>query len=198
MELPETPRKAEFLELMRARLPEKKAQHCINVAGLLVRIAQKLGLAEEDAVAAGLLHDLFRTCSSDVLLEEARARNVEVDAESQATPILLHGPVAAAYCRSALGIENEAILEAIHWHTTGTTGLGLLGQALYLADFAEPNRRYPEAAEARAWLEQSGFEAALRYAVEAKAGLSRKKKNSHPHGEAFRQWVLAGRPDAGE
>lgn len=198
MALPETPRKDEFLRLMQSRLPEKKARHCIGVAELLVRIAGELKLPEEEAVAAGLLHDLFRTCSNEVLLEEAQSRDVEIDAQSEATPILLHGPVAAAYCRSDLGIDNEAILEAIYWHTTGTAGLGLLGQALYLADFAEPNRRYPEATEARNWLESSGFEAALRYAVEAKAGLSRMKKNTHPHGEAFRRWVLAGRPDAGQ
>ena len=48
MALPETHRKDEFLRLMQSRLPEKKAQHCIGVAELLVRIAGELKLPEED------------------------------------------------------------------------------------------------------------------------------------------------------
>jgi len=194
MALPDFPRLAEFHSLMAARMPAKKARHCEGVAELLLEIGETIDLDPEASATAGLLHDIFRTWSRDELLAEATARGVAVDASARQEPILLHGPLAADYCARELGIGDDDVLEAITWHTTGTRGLGLLGQGLYLADFSEPNRKYAEAGEARRLFREQGFDAALRYVVEAKAALSQKKSAAHPHAEAFRAWVLEGRP----
>ncbi len=168
MPVVDTPRHKAFIDLLHARLPEKRATHCIYVAEYLSSFAVSIGLDHDKAVTAGLLHDLCRTLSNEAMLARAKEYGVSLTELSRERPILLHGPVAAAEIRRDLGIDDPDILEAIAWHTGGRRGLCLLGCALYVADFAEPGRNYPEAAEARDRLQTVGFDDALDYAARCK------------------------------
>jgi nicotinate-nucleotide adenylyltransferase len=55
-------------------------------------------------------------------------------------PSLLHGKAAAILLRERFGVEDEDILEAIRYHTTGKVGMGPLGQVVYVADKIETTR----------------------------------------------------------
>ena len=110
-----------------------------------------------------------------------------------AGPALLHGPLAAELCREKFNI-SDAVYEAIYWHTTGRPGLGRLGQALYVADFAEPGRRFEQAAEARLRLRKQGFDDALLYVAAMKIQFNRDKPVVDPNTEVFLLW-LKKQPD---
>ena len=109
--------------------------HPLEVAGILAEL--KL---PEASIAAGLLHDLCKGMGASDMLEAARRYGIALTDAQRSNPGLLHGPLAAKECRRALGIRDDAVYEAIYWHTTGHPGLGPLALALYLADFAEPLR----------------------------------------------------------
>lgn len=173
----------------RAALPEKKFAHCAAVAELMMEIAPAIGAPPERAAAAGYLHDLCRTLSKRVLLARAEAFGLPIPEAWRAQPVLLHGPVAAETVRRDFGLQDPEIYEAIYWHTLGRPGMGLLAQALYLADFAEPNRKNPEAAQTRAVFRSQGFLAALRHAAEAKRALS-EAKGGGGEGRGFVTWAL--------
>ncbi|MBI3117301.1 MAG: bis(5'-nucleosyl)-tetraphosphatase (symmetrical) YqeK [Candidatus Hydrogenedentes bacterium] len=183
------PRSTEFLRLLRERLPEKRVSHSIFVAEYLSSFARQIGLDHDQAVAAGLLHDLCRTLSNDEMLQRAQEYDLPVGPRQLAKPVLLHGPVAAEEVRRELGIDDEGIYEAIYWHTTGRPELGKLGQALYLADFAEPTRPYAEAAQTRDMLRKVGFKDAMLFATHAKLHYVRKKNADNPEGHAFYLWL---------
>ena len=51
--------------------------------------------------------------------------------------------------------ENEAIYDAIYWHTTGKADMSVLQKIIYLADYIEPNRDFPGVEELRALTAQS-------------------------------------------
>lgn len=189
MPIAKDPRYKEYLHLLRARLPEKKVSHCIFVAEYLSSFAPGLGMDHGEAVAAGLLHDLCRAVPGEELLQKARAYRLPLGELQLERPLLLHGPVAAEELRREHDVRAEPVYEAIYWHTTGRPGLGRLGQALILADFAEPTRPYPEAAQAREMLRKRGFEAALLYAVHAKLDYVRRKHAADPDGPAFYLWL---------
>jgi predicted HD superfamily hydrolase involved in NAD metabolism len=181
------------MALIRARLPEKRLRHVLGVAALAVELAARFGLDAAKLETAALLHDLCRTISNEGMLERAEHYGLPIGALQRRKPMLLHGPVAAEECLHTLGITDPEIYEAIYWHTTGKPGLCRLGQALCLADFSEPNRDYPEAAQARVLLDTEGFDAALRYVAEQKARHAESKPSgADPNTHAFAAWLREG------
>lgn len=181
-------RTKEYLAFLKSRLPEDKISHSVFTAEYLASFAEEIGVDHDDAVTAGLLHDCCRGMPKDELLAEARQRRLPLSEVQLEKPVLLHGPVAAACCREHFNISDD-VHEAIYWHTAGRPGLGLLGQALYMADFAEPTRRFPEAGEARVRLRKEGFDAALRYVAAMKVEFNRDKRVKDPNTEAFYLWL---------
>ena len=179
----------EFLAFVRGRLAEKKIEHCLSVTRYLASFAPDVGLAHEAAVTAGVLHDIARKLDNEELLERARNYGIPVNRFQRQKPRLLHGPVAAEEARDVLGIDDPEVYDAIYWHTTGRPEYCRLGQALYLADFSEPLRTYPEAAEARTLLERQGFDTALVYVARVKIGFLHRKAVMDPVSEDFYAWL---------
>ncbi len=185
-----TARYKEFLQLLRKRLPDNKVSHCVFVAEYLASFADKINIDHDAAVTAGLLHDLHRITVPEELFEIADRYQIPISTEQRENPVLLHGPVAAVVCRNELNIDDEDVYEAIYWHTTGRPKFCRLGQALYLADFSEPKRKYPEAAQARELLRKQGFDAALQYVIETRNNYIQERIGAmHPDSYAFQLWV---------
>ena len=189
MPIAEMPRYKEFHHLIRERLPEEKVSHCIFVAEYAASIAPKIGVDHDDAVTAGMLHDLCRTVPGEDLLKKARRYGLHPSDAALEVPLLLHGPVAAEECRRDHNVPSEAIYEAIYWHTTGRPDLDRLGQLLFFSDFAEPTRRFPEAAQARALVRDKGFDAALLFVAEKKLAFQESKTVVDPNLQAFLWWL---------
>ncbi len=111
-----------------------------RVSDLLGSWADTLGLPEEDGVrwrAAGYLHDALREETPDTL------RRLVPPALATLPPPLLHGPAAAERLRVE-GVMDGEFLRAVAWHTAGDPLFGLLGRALYAADFLEPGRTFAQ------------------------------------------------------
>jgi len=193
-----SPEHERIVSLLRVRLKDKRLAHALSVAEHLDTFGPALGIDRSRLMTAALLHDLCRNFDDETMLERAKEYGIRPDAIQLARPILLHGPVAAEEARRALKLDDDEIYEAVYWHTTGRPGLGLLGRALMVADFSEPLRSYPEAAETRDALACGGFDAALRHMAEAKQGFSKKKAQPHPQGAAFCRWVAEGCPAVAE
>lgn len=109
-----------------------------RVADLMGSWAASAGLGTTDVVrwrAAGHLHDALR----DADPESLRPR---VPPALQALEgLLLHGPAAAERLR-VVGVEDGELLAAIAYHTVGSPHFGVLGKALYAADFLDPGRSF--------------------------------------------------------
>jgi len=84
----------------------------------------------------GRWHDVYRDA------DEAFLRSLTGDAER---PVgMLHGP-AAALTLEHEGESRREVLDAIRWHTVGSTQWRSVGRALYMADFLEPGRMFMQA-----------------------------------------------------
>lgn len=117
---------------------EFRRAHMARVAELLGAWATALDLTEEDRArwrAAGWLHDALRDERPDVL------RPLVPPAQRDWAGPMLHGPAVAERLRQE-GVRDDELTEAVAAHTTGRTGLGPLGLALYAADYLEPGRGY--------------------------------------------------------
>ena len=184
-----TARADEYRALLAERLPDKTFRHCVSVSEHMVSFADAAGIDPEQAMTAGLLHDLCKAMQGPDLIRAAERYEIAVTPLHRKSPTLLHGPVAAEECRRDLGIEDTEVYDAIYWHTTGKADWNHVGLALYVADFSEPLRTMPEAAEARALLAHEGFEAALRFVAATKVAYVRERFTLDPDTEAFAKWV---------
>jgi HD superfamily phosphohydrolase YqeK len=122
----------------------KRREHIARVTALLDRWATALAVSATERAAwldAGLLHDSLRDA------DEAQLRALTGDPHSPTE--ILHGPAAAVHL-AALGESRHDVLEAIRWHTLGNPDWTRTGQALFMADFLEPGRKFMVAE--RAWL----------------------------------------------
>ncbi len=123
-----------------ACVTEKRRKHIARVTGLLDDWAHQLRLDAKEARGwhdAGLLHDALRDASEEVL------RRLAGEPPGYITE-MLHGPAAAERLR-ADGESRQDVLDAIRHHTVGSCGWGMMGRALYMADYLEPGRKFSRA-----------------------------------------------------
>lgn len=99
------------------------------------------------AEVAAWLHDIAREWSSDRLVQSAET--VDIPAGFASIPVLLHGPIAAHLGRVSFGIDDEEILSAVCFHTTGRIDMSLLEKILFVADAIEPGREFVGVEELR-------------------------------------------------
>lgn len=130
-----------------AVVSDRRREHIARVTALLDRWAADMRLPDEEHRAwhdAGAYHDALRDADEATLRRLAGA-TFRADAPTE----ILHGPAAAARME-AEGERRAPLLDAVRYHTVGHGGWARVGQALYMADFLEPGRKFMQAD--RAWL----------------------------------------------
>ena len=83
-------------------------------------------------------HDLARAVRQPVLLREAERLGLDINFVERRQPLLLHGPVAAAWISMDDGCDIGAVLEAVEFHTTGHPGVEDVAKVVFLADKLDP------------------------------------------------------------
>ncbi len=127
----------------------KRYRHTMGVLEAAKDLALRYDIDLDQASVAALLHDCAKELSGKELLKIARAHEIKIDRLLLEEPQLLHGPVGAIIAKEDFGIDDEMILDAIRYHTTGRKKMTQLDKVIYLADFIEPNRRYPRVEKLR-------------------------------------------------
>lgn len=125
-----------------ADLSAPRQAHSWAVARLAAQWAPRCGISPADAFGAGLAHDLAREWPAAALVAEAARLSWPVDAAERGSPILLHGPVAAAWM-AADRMGSPSMRDAVRYHTSAAPSLDTLGQLVFVADALEPGRQYP-------------------------------------------------------
>ena len=85
-------------------------------------------------------HDLARGLNGESLLEQAYLYGLQLHQVERHSPILLHGHVAGHWLEHENGFDDQQVLEAVRWHTTGRRGMGEIAKAVFLADKLDPNK----------------------------------------------------------
>lgn len=128
-------------ECMKSLLKESRYRHSLGVEEVSYDLALIYGYDTEVASIAGILHDCARYLSNKELLKECIKNNLPVTEIEEKNLLLLHAKVGALYAKEKYGIENEDILNAINYHTTGRPAMSLLEKIIYTADCIEPYRK---------------------------------------------------------
>ncbi len=136
----------EYIERLRKqvkkalKMDKKRYRHTLGVADTAACLAMRYGADVEKAYIAGLLHDCAKCVPDDIKIKECQEHGIEITESEAVGPYLLHAKLGALYARIYYGIEDEEILSAIRFHTTGRANMTELEEIVFIADYIEPYR----------------------------------------------------------
>lgn len=138
-----------IMEHLKNSISSNRYTHSINVSATAAKLAEYYGCDAEKAGIAGLVHDCARELNRSLLLNHLAEESIEADDLTKSVNELLHGPAAVHICRKVFGIDDEEILNAVRYHTTGRENMSLLERIIYLSDCIEPGRCFKGVEELR-------------------------------------------------
>jgi predicted HD superfamily hydrolase involved in NAD metabolism len=157
-----------MLQKVKDRLPENRFNHVLGVLNMATTLAQKFGVSEPKAQVAAILHDVAKFSDREWMKSIIINENMDpllLDYHSE----LWHAPVGAYVAESEFGIQDEDILNAIRYHTTGRVGMSDLEKVIYIADLVEPGRNFSGVEELRQLKDQGlnvMMEASIKHTID--------------------------------
>lgn len=133
----------QILNYLQEHLKESRYNHTLGVCESAIELAKTYSCDEYKAKIAALLHDCGKCLSSKEIIDIMKKEKYHMDEVEQSFPEIMHGRAGAHIAKEVMGINDEEILEAIRFHTTGKEDMNLLEKIIYLADYIEPYRSYP-------------------------------------------------------
>jgi nicotinate-nucleotide adenylyltransferase len=118
--------------LVREKESPSRWEHTKKVMDFAANLANRYGENAHKAKIAALFHDYCK------------------DSAGGAANNLAHGALAAEKAASLFGVDDEDVLNAIRYHTTGRAHMSRLEMIIFVADTLAPGRSYAEVDELRA------------------------------------------------
>ena len=123
-------------------LKPKRMPHVLGTEQEAVRLVRRYGGDETQARIAALLHDCTKKLDMAQQLALCEKYGIMLDELEQKALKLLHSKTGAAIARDVFSVE-DAVYDAILYHTTGKPDMTRLEKIIYLADYIEPTRDFP-------------------------------------------------------
>ncbi|MFB9860704.1 bis(5'-nucleosyl)-tetraphosphatase (symmetrical) YqeK [Salinicoccus siamensis] len=130
------------LEMVKAKLPEKRYKHSKRVAETAVKMAEIFKGDKNKCFLAGILHDFSKYDELGEMYQYVTKYKLDPELLSYKSAVL-HGPIAAVKMREEYRVEDEEIYQAIMNHTSGRSHMSLNEKIIYVADYIEPKRSQP-------------------------------------------------------
>ena len=121
-------------------MDDSRFEHTLGVMYTCAALAMRYEYDLEKAMLAGLLHDCAKCMPNAKKLKMAEKHHLEISSLERKNPFMLHAKLGAFLAKKKYDIEDEEILNAIRWHTTGRPDMTLLDKIVYVSDYIEPKR----------------------------------------------------------
>ena len=125
---------------LKKEMDDSRFEHTLGVMYTCGALAMRYGCDLDKAMLAGLMHDCAKCMPNAKKLKMAEKHHLEITELERKNPFMLHAKLGAFLARKKYDIEDEEILNAIRWHTTGRPEMTLLDKIVYIADYIEPKR----------------------------------------------------------
>ena len=123
-------------------LKKNRVNHVLGCRDTAVTLAERWGADVTDAARAGILHDVTKALDGPLQLTLCAEYGTILTDFDRRYPRTLHALTGALVAQRIFG-ENDEVVSAIRWHTTGRANMSLLEKIIYVADYMEPNRDFP-------------------------------------------------------
>lgn len=132
----------EAIELVKKKLPERRFQHTMGVYEAALALSEHYGENCKKVGLAAILHDYAKGMDQEsmmLLIQASKYPNKIL----KWNPVVWHGFVAAYLMKEKYKINDQDVLDAIAYHTTGHKSMNDLAKIVYLADMTEKGRDFP-------------------------------------------------------
>lgn len=143
-----------YVDFIKKTLTEKRLKHTANVVIAALSKAKALGLDEQKVLIACTLHD----CAKYIDKDKVEGFLVEDDLPSP----VVHAFLGAYVAQKVLKIEDQEILDAIRYHTSGKPNMSTLAKLVFVADMVEEDRTYEGVEALRAAFRREDFDACFK------------------------------------
>ena len=127
---------------LKNNLKPSRYGHTLGVVNTAIKLAEIYGEDKSKAEIAALCHDVAKNMSNEELRKLIDNENIILSIDEENTQELWHSIIAPVIARKVFGIEDEEVLNAMRWHTTGKENMTKLEKIIYLADLIEPSRKF--------------------------------------------------------
>ena len=121
---------------------KQRFYHTLRVVEESKKLSKKHNIDMNKAVIAALLHDCAKFGDKKKLLNMADHFDIISSDIMRYNQHLIHAPLGAKLAKYKYNIQNEDILNAIKYHTTGRKNMSQLEKLIYIADYIEPSRKF--------------------------------------------------------
>jgi len=155
-------------EKLQSALSVKRYIHTMGVVEEAVKLTQIYGNQDEQkqAEVAALLHDCAKDYPDDMKLRLCKEYHIPLDDTMKKQTDLIHPFLGSEVARREYLVEDEEILMAIRYHTTGRANMGFLEKIIFIADYIEPSRAVFDGLEEGRRLAYLDLDMAMRYILE--------------------------------
>lgn len=131
-----------YKKIIKEIMSEKRYLHSISVSNVAAELAKRYNYDEEKAAIAGILHDITKEMPDEFHLELFEVHNIKLEDIERRSKKLWHSISGSIYIKENLHIEDEEIINAVKYHTTGRKNMTLLDKIIFLSDFLAEDRQY--------------------------------------------------------
>ncbi|MFH5835993.1 bis(5'-nucleosyl)-tetraphosphatase (symmetrical) YqeK [Proteiniclasticum sp. C24MP] len=131
----------DLLDYLSSHLKESRLQHILGVAKAAKELAALYDSDGDKAEMAALYHDILKDKDKAWLVGYMRDHGEE-PGEGLLAWKTLHAPAGSIFAREVCGQQDEEILRAVRYHTTGRAGMSLLEKIIFVADYIEEGRTF--------------------------------------------------------
>ena len=131
---------------LRGEMSEKRYRHTVAVEEMAIRLGE-LYLPKDipQLRAAALLHDITKEFSLENQLQILQRFGIITYYSDKISPKTLHARTAALLIPEKYpAFADPRVIEAVRWHTTGRAGMSVSEKLIYLADYIDMSRTFPD------------------------------------------------------
>lgn len=138
-------------EDVKSRMSEKRYRHTLGVEREAASLSKIYAPDKTMKMrAAALLHDLTKEYSFEKQLKICEKFGIMIDTIEYKTPKTFHAKTAAALIPEEYPeYADSDIISAVRYHTTGRENMSICESILYLADYVEDTRTFPDCVKLR-------------------------------------------------
>lgn len=172
-----------YMPKLHEYLSPQRLAHSLRVARLAYEIAAANKQDYGRAYVAALLHDIGKEIPEKEVLQLIKKHfdDEELINSCKGNEYMIHQLLGAVIAKEDFGIEDEEVIDAIAFHSSGKAKMTTIGKIVYSADKIEPGRKFDSRDLIAACLEdhEQGFLAVLEANVEFLANKGAKTDNRY-------------------
>ena len=166
---------------VKSLLTSKRFLHVQGTVKAAKELAKRYSQNIEKAEIAALLHDVTKDIAEDGQRKLIEKYALCLDEWEKKEKKLHHAVTGTTVAKHEFGVDDEEILQAIRYHTTGRANMETLEKIIYLADMIEENRHFAGVEQLRNLAKEDLDSAVLEALLYSKKSVEARNLTMHPN-----------------